>query len=142
MDSQLSDISIRLWQESEAGLDDESWDELLAKLGTLFEWLAGNPSQPLSIAPRSMALRLWCLLYAVRPDLIRNETGAVASQRFEVSDQRIFQVLGDLKAKTGISYESRLGRNSPESVRRSVEGILKDRAARKLARLAARRDAA
>jgi hypothetical protein len=140
IDGLLTELSIRSWQQSEADFgQDSSWDELLEKMGSLFSWLAGNPLRPTSCSANAMAVRLWCFLYAVRPDLINDETAYVAAERFGVSNQRIFQILDDLKAKTGICYESRLGRLSPESSRRSIDGILRDRAARKLARLASRR---
>lgn len=60
-------------------------------LGPVLEYLGS------SCTPTAMAVRAWCLLYCMRPDLIEYESLVSASKRFGVSHQVINRILRDFE---------------------------------------------
>ena len=135
MDGQLDIILQRLavdqWQHADDEQEDGVWGHMLERMGFLFEFFAGASTS------RGMAMRVWAVLYAVRPDLIDNETIQVAADRFEVSQQRLCEVLGEMKKRTGITYRSKVGMAEPERARKAIDAMSAARSA-KAARLRAR----
>jgi len=125
-------LSLEQWQHGNA---EEShavgWTELLEKLGSLFEFFARAQN------PRGMAMRVWCVLYAVRPDLIDNETIQTAADRFEVSQQRVCEVLETMKRQTGITYRSKVGVTDMDTQRMRIDAMSRARS-EKAARFAMR----
>jgi hypothetical protein len=117
-------LSLREWQDSERDTDDGGWSIMLEKLGFLFDFLASSNN------PRAMAMRVWCVLYAVRPDLIDNETTQAAADRFEVSEQRMSGLLAEMKKKTGITYRCRTGMTDAITQRRTIDAMSAARSAK------------
>jgi hypothetical protein len=119
--------AVRLWREqnrlADAGrADSESFAVLVEKLGAIFEFVAASTS------PAGMAMRVWAMLYAVRPDLVRHETIQQAADRFGVSQQRLCQQLDAFKRRTGFTYVSRVGLCDPESAKARIEAMTRGRA--------------
>jgi hypothetical protein len=69
--------------------------------------------------------------------LVRNETIQVAADRFEVSQQRLCEVLETMKAQTGITYRSKVGVTDMETQRRRIDAMSRARS-EKAARFARR----
>jgi hypothetical protein len=132
--------AIRVWRDSQH--EDVSEDSFLAKqlgerLGVLLQFLSAGRT------PSSLALRTWCVLYAVRPDLVGHETIQAAADRFSVSEQRLCQLLKLFRERTGFRYESRVGVLSNEKRAKVVLAMSAARSAlaedrRRLKRFAAR----
>jgi hypothetical protein len=130
----IDDISLREWMDTQSDVEDVEWGPLLEKLGFLFEFFARSTS------PRGMAMRVWSVLYAVRPDLIRHETILAAATRFEVSEQRLCEVMWEMKKQTGITYRSKVGIADSATQRRITDAMHAGKRA-KAARFAAREEA-
>lgn len=75
--------SLNTWRENrrEEGLVSPDFHRLISTLNPIFDYLAGT------VIPMNMAMRVWCLLYVVRPDLIEYESFEMAGMRFGVSDE-------------------------------------------------------
>lgn len=87
-------------REMRFNLSDETvlLDRLAEMLAPLFEYIAaGNNS-------RVMGMRAWCLLYAVRPELIDHETFQAAADKFGVSQENMIYHFARLK-KTFPSFD-------------------------------------
>jgi len=130
----FEDLSLRQWLDEERDIEDDGMTALLEKLGVFLEFLG------LSNHPRGMGIRVWCLLYAVRPDLINNETTQAAADRFGVAEQQVSQTLALMKKRTGITYRSRTGMTDLETQRRRVDAMTAGRIA-KAKRFAMREEA-
>jgi hypothetical protein len=132
VDAIFQESSFREWQDAEKDIDDGGWSIMLEKLGFLFDFLASSNN------PRAMAMRVWCVLYAVRPDLINHETTQAAADRFEVSEQRVSGLLAEMKKRTGITYRSRTGMTDIETQRRRIDAMHAAKRANRAARFAGR----
>jgi len=132
VNSIFESLSLNQWREESIDTHAEGWNVMLEKLGFLFEFFARAKNQ------RGMAMRVWCVLYAVRPDLIGNETIQTAADRFEVSQQRLCEVLEIMKQQTGITYRSKVGlMANAETQRKAIDAMSAARSA-KAARFAQR----
>lgn len=84
---------IQKQREMRFNLSDETvlLERLAEMLSPLFEYIAaGNNS-------RVMGMRAWCLLYAVRPELIDHETFQAAAEKFGVSQENMIYHFARLK---------------------------------------------
>ena len=122
----FEDLSLRQWRDEQNEDDDGGWAVMLEKLDFLFGFLASSNN------PRAMAMRVWCVLYAVRPDLINNETTQAAADRFEVTEQRVSGLLAEMKKRTGITYRSRTGMSDPATQRKAIDAMSRARSAKAL----------
>jgi hypothetical protein len=118
--------AVSAWRESQS--DDELADSYLAtqlgeRLGVLLEFLAKAPT------PDALAARSWCLLYAVRPDLVDYESIQTAADRLGISQQRLCQLLKLFKTATGFVYANRVGRCSPDKQRKAIDAMAAARSA-------------
>lgn len=122
-----NDQSFQDWlHQKDADETNDSRDDFLHKLGFIFEFLATSNQ------PRGMAMRAWALIYAVRPDLVHDETAQVAADRFGVSQQRICEILKELTEKTGIKYVSKVGYTDANTRRKQVDAMSAARSAKAL----------
>lgn len=127
----FEELSFQHWRHNRGEDTSAQWGVLLEKLGILFDYLAS------SLDPRGMAMRTWCVLYAVRPDLIDNETIDVAAERFGVSQQRLCELLRHMRERTGITYRCKVGVSSTQEKNRArAEAMHRAKAAKRAQRLA------
>lgn len=118
--------AVAAWRDAQA--DDELADSYLAtqlgeRLGIVLQFLAKAPT------PHALAARSWCLLYAVRPDLVGYESIQTAADRLGISQQRLCQLLKLFKTATGFVYANRVGRCSPDKQRKAIEAMSAARSA-------------
>jgi len=102
-------------------------DTFLPLLGQLFEYLAEDrrpsprPDRPRrEERPAEVMARLWCVLYLVRPDLVRYETTTAAARRYGVS---LFYINAQLREIKEMFPDARLSsrpRGHTGGSRRSV----------------------
>jgi hypothetical protein len=94
--------SLSRWRDelrSESMPDQLVFERLVGILHPVLEYIGS------SCSPTMMAVRMWCLLYAVRPDLIEYESLVSAERRFGVSEQVIHKALREIEsAIPGFSY--------------------------------------
>ena len=82
--------------------ESENFAQLIALLTPILEFLGASCSAKMA------AIRVWALLYAVRPDLIEFESLASAAKRFDVAEPIFSRVLRELKAAVpGFRYAHR-----------------------------------
>ena len=119
--------SVRAWIEQEhADFSEEPYlmRQLAERLGRLLEFLSAGKT------PSSFAVRTWCMLYAVRPDLVSHEAIQVAADRFGISQQRLCQQLQVFKERTGFTYACRVGKRSLEGQRKVTDAMTAARIAK------------
>jgi len=99
--------AMRRWRDQLRGVDlyDESglFERLAEVIGPLYEYLAKAQNT------RSMGMRAWCLLYAVRPELIDYQTIQAAADSFGVTQEALCYQLKQLEASfPGFTYIRRM----------------------------------
>jgi hypothetical protein len=77
--------SLEQWLNDHHGhaREERDFGALVDVLNPVFDYLAGATD------PNNTAMRVWCLLYVVRPDLIEFESFNTAGMRFGVSDESL-----------------------------------------------------
>jgi hypothetical protein len=98
--------SMRVWREQVRGINLSSDSDFLAQLADalrpLYDYLANAQN------PRSMGMRAWCLLYAVRPELIDFQTIQAGADYFGVTQEAVCYQLKQLEAAfPGFKYVRR-----------------------------------
>jgi len=94
------------WRDELRRVPAESDDELLERMadamGPLYEFFADAQN------PRSMGIRAWCLVYAIRPDLIGHQTIQSGAEFFGVTQEAVCYQLKQLEASfPGFKYVRR-----------------------------------
>ena len=105
VDSAFNRESMARWRDelrAEEVPDQLVFERLVGILHPVLEYIGA------SCTPTMMAVRMWCLLYAVRPDLVEYESLVSAERRFGVSEQVIHKALREIeKTIPGFTYQRR-----------------------------------